>query len=1511
MENSDADDLLVGGALADPEFDENGFDTNEEVLLLRMMETNDMPVSPNLQAMLDDRIDIGWPSGQRQQSPLFIERPRSPGIDTAAFSFARPAPKTKPLSLQPIVRRHSSGAVQEIPEQGILGLSGNSGEGENDQNKAAAPSTTQSAESPTSPRIVEISSVTTERAQDHSGNLLSAAAVTDTSAESPSDAGAQTIQSLPTENGPDCNQQLPPEQNDQDMEPPADVTINNHDQPIDGSGEQPDNREETNDEAPSFEGLGLRQSSLFESRPNDNQWKVVKRRHSDKRKGQKRVSYALPDTSGQVPEEILFQQLISRLKAREESEAVATNLQKEMEANITVLKEENDALKGEVEALSSKLQKRTAETRAYKSQTESWKSKLGKIKTFFNDLGTDYQNLRGEAIHFKAARKTLDKERREIAESIEDVKAQMGRISQSSLEGRGETGSLVSSLKQELDHMRERVQYSQSQLVDEKRRSRLLELYIQNSSRAQDKKLDDVRAKQLEVIQRLESEFIVTSKNYESSHTAFSETFEKKVEEFLATVTTTTESLFNDRMDVQQCQEVICTFQSRMDTTTRQLGEDIGTHSKIAEGLVRTLEQQVQAFKDSVSDGSTLLEHLSANEDCCNDLRLRLEGAVPAFERLGDDLDGLKKQELNLGQRMESLETRLSEVKLPERFEADYFHISEKIGFETEIQRLTVSLKLTEEKLEVQQLDGEQKDQELRDTTEKLHRAETSMVKLESRLAILQERTNEVESKEVEHENEIQRLKLELKVKEERLEVQQRDNRQKHDELRELTSRAHQADITAAKLESQSANLQERIQALEAEAQDNIDKATTHGREQCSAGFERQLHELLMEKTKIEMNAQRTKEHLADSQQKLTEAEESTRIQCESLKALLKEREKRIQDLEASLKGQVSSMATRIQDLEATRTEQSSILAKREADIQLLREQEAALRSEQTSLREQLEEAQQRSNGFEIEFMKTTTEDQQSRKALQDSFSALQKKFTKKEENCKALQDSLSSIQNQLVEKEEECQRLQADLSAVQSELAENIEDRQNLQQGLSSLQDELARSKEECQGLQDSICLVQDELMRYKEERQNLQSSLTSLEAKYLENDDSHQNLQSELSSVRDTLAHSEEQTRALRKELEDANSARSTLESGKSKAKAEIHSLLKRVQDSESVTKTVKETLHQMGISRLEQPLSEALNQLERVLQTKNARQPTTAQERRLSDTPVEARNPRTKHKAHTTEVQTDPRTPVSHADQDLSSKRAGNIVPFSSILEGLSPVHQPAADSELFDLSALAHTPKRAAALQEPSAPSRPEKYNPPTDKPPVNQAEETGMNPELDRVAEAQQVTTTRMQRQGRPSASIEQGDQAEQTVTGRKVSFASQKLAAEEDVLQVPDPQNKDMESNVLESSINEGNITRTNRWTYSKRQRETSVRQQETTSIERIPSQVEEQETRKLDRNSMIVGEVLPDWRLEAVVLRQVYPILTKLAQTEVGEGQDVKREVTNTMLASAKVSRSDPNWSI
>ncbi|KAL4920828.1 hypothetical protein BDW62DRAFT_164706 [Aspergillus aurantiobrunneus] len=405
MENDDTDALSTGDPLSGPKFDGNGYDTKEEVLLLQVMEETKEGASPNLQAVLDDRVDLGWPSAQRQQSSLLMERPQSPGIDTSTFSFAKAVQNGKPFSLQPALR-HPTGANHEKPGQDRGLVRSNSDEGSN-QARASVRSRTRSAEFSENSHNVDPSSVTTNQRKDKGEHIpFPAVPNTDARTESRTSVDFRIGQTVPSQPGPQCKQsQL-------SSEHPIRETSSSqliHDQ----LPSQSHNGDKGLNRLPSFERLDLGQNDLSVSRLNTDQWKIVKRRHkshSDKRRATTRVSYAPSDTSLQVPEEVLFQQLIGRLRAREESEAVASNLQKEMEANMTALREENNVLKEELQLMGRKLQKRTTEARAYKLQTDSWKSKLAKVKIFLNELGAGYQNLRGEAIHFKATRKSLDKE---------------------------------------------------------------------------------------------------------------------------------------------------------------------------------------------------------------------------------------------------------------------------------------------------------------------------------------------------------------------------------------------------------------------------------------------------------------------------------------------------------------------------------------------------------------------------------------------------------------------------------------------------------------------------------------------------------------------------------------------------------------------------------------------------------------------------------------------------------------------------------------------------------------------------------------------------------------------------------------------------------------------------------------------------------------------------------------------------------------------------------------------
>ncbi|UDD55251.1 hypothetical protein AFCA_002886 [Aspergillus flavus] len=77
------------------------------------------------------------------------------------------------------------------------------------------------------------------------------------------------------------------------------------------------------------------------------------------------------------------------------------------------------------------------------------------------------------------------------------------------------------------------------------------------------------------------------------------------------------------------------------------------------------------------------------------------------------------------------------------------------------------------------------------------------------------------------------------------------------------------------------------------------------------------------------------------------------------------------------------------------------------------------------------------------------------------------------------------------------------------------------------------------------------------------------------------------------------EEECTRIQKELSVETSARLSLETGKSKAKSEIHTLLRRVQDSEHWVKKIKESLDQVDALSPKEPFSETWNRLIALLQ------------------------------------------------------------------------------------------------------------------------------------------------------------------------------------------------------------------------------------------------------------------------------------------------------------------------
>ncbi|KAL3476305.1 hypothetical protein BJX99DRAFT_228248 [Aspergillus californicus] len=172
---------------------------------------------------------------------------------------------------------------------------------------------------------------------------------------------------------------------------------------------------------------------------------------------------------------------------------------------------------------------------------------------------------------------------------------------------------------------------------------------------------------------------------------------------------------------------------------------------------------------------------------------------------------------------------------------------------------------------------------------------------------------------------------------------------------------------------------------------------------------------------------------------------------------------------------------------------------------------------------------------------------------------------------------------------------------------------------------------------------------------------------------------------------------------------------------------------------------------------------------------------------------------------------------------------IVPFSSILCGLSPTQFPTTRTESFDLSCmLAQTPERISLREKATVLARPEKDYPFTEKTIQSMAREADGSPGIHRPTSPKKNNSVSIEGQGHASVTAEKDVfKTKGPLTGRKVSFVARKLTAEADDLQVPDSQGNGDQTNTLDASLARDNPIHTNRWTYSKRRRDTSTKEQE------------------------------------------------------------------------------------
>lgn len=209
---------------------------------------------------------------------------------------------------------------------------------------------------------------------------------------------------------------------------------------------------------------------------------------------------------------------------------------------------------------------------------------------------------------------------------------------------------------------------------------------------------------------------------------------------------------------------------------------------------------------------------------------------------------------------------------------------------------------------------------------------------------------------------------------------------------------------------------------------------------------------------------------------------------------------------------------------------------------------------------------------------------------------------------------------------------------------------------------------------------------------------------------------LQTQLETLQASFQAKNDECSSMQNELFAANSAMSSLQSGKEKAKAEIYSLLRRVQESERWMKATKETLEKLGVNTADETFPETWNRLDALLQEKTLKSTPTAipcgspqsgppsngsiasTPRRNGGTPSEGIFQTTELIYRTQSVQRGASLPPGSLRESRlevgggrvnsipDSQSTANIVPFSSIQNQLSPAHTFGQSEDATELTSM---------------------------------------------------------------------------------------------------------------------------------------------------------------------------------------------------------------------------------
>ncbi|KAJ5716147.1 hypothetical protein N7493_008058 [Penicillium malachiteum] len=605
-----------------------------------------------------------------------------------------------------------------------------------------------------------------------------------------------------------------------------------------------------------------------------------------------------------LTEDKLFELLIGRMRQREESEAAAACMQRQVEAQNIHLTKQNQELQQKIQFFRKRLEESDAECQATRSLLGEWKAKIRNFKQVVNELGHGYDSLGDEAQKLKDTVLSLGKEKSDLTEVVNQIKMRIAQA-EGTIEvqrsKKHESEKQIMILEQDLQGSKKREEVVQKQLTDQKSRIATLESYIQNCASVQGKQLGLIKEGQKGLLEKLTARITTMTDNSVDAKETLLVAINGGFEEWHSSMQSLTEKSSAEQANVakftQKAQDIV----SQIDTLATQFTQNIEGSIKINNGVSKTLQKRFQEIQHHLDSESPMMKRLDHCDATYEALKSKLDLIEPALGALNSSVHIFNSTENTLVHDLESLSKKLDDVQIPAGNPALEMEVAKKFTENTELQ-----VKINEKNSKIETLN------------ECLSSNKTLIEDLQKSLSAAAEKQHATESQNKRLSTEKTKMQLEMESSEQK--IRQELDKQSHESLNRMKME-HEAHLLVLQkkrmtskeaLESLSRNFssfknpwsvstilgeEEKLaDILQVEAKELVNEHS-HEREISLRGKDKRIGEL--EKSCADALAQLSIQ--TEEIQKFQELDATSRVENSDLRDRLEQAQQKIHDLEQKL----------------------------------------------------------------------------------------------------------------------------------------------------------------------------------------------------------------------------------------------------------------------------------------------------------------------------------------------------------------------------------------------------------------------------------------------------------------------------------------------------------------------------------------------------------------------------------------------------------------------------------